>query len=266
MKVQYSPETKKNTAKRKRSKRKMKPLFYVCVVSLLLGIVFILMMTVFFNVNTFVIDGSSIYSREQILLAAGVEKGDNLLRISVSKVENKIEDNLPYVREAEVIRKFPSTVVINITPAEEFLIFKSDNTECIVDRDFKVLDVDPNVETELTVVRGVNLDTATEGQTLNFNSDENKNALETLISMFLSRGLSVTYYDVSDHLNLCAVIEDRIYVELGSATNLDRKFNLMQQAIEKEPHNVQMELSLKNWTIDDPKCVRRYRDVIGIYK
>ncbi len=268
MKVQYSPESNKKNTKRKNNKkrRKMKPIFYVCIVLLLLGFVFALMLTVLFNVDNFVFNGSSIYSREQILEISGVEKGDNLLTLSTKKIENKIEDSLPYIKDVKIVRKFPSEMVFVIEAAEESFIIKSDNAECIVDSDFKVLAVNPNVETELTVVRGINVDNAVEGKQLEFETEDNKNSLNLLIDMFQSRNIDVTYYNVEDHLNLCAVIEDRIFVELGSAANLDRKFDLMQQAIEKEPPDVQMELSLKNWSIDDPKCVRRYCDVNGIYK
>ncbi len=266
MKVQYSSETPKKSAKRKKSKRRMKPIFYVCVITLTVGVVLALMLTVLFNVNSFIISGSSIYSRDEILSAAGIEKGDNLLRFSTKNASYNIENSLPYIKEAEVIRKFPSTLVINITAAEESLVFKSEDTEYIVDRDFKILDIDPSFETGLTVVRGVDLSGGKEGELMTFDSDEKKKALEILIEMFESRDIKVTYYNVDDPVDLCAVIEDRVYVEFGSVTNLDRKFELMQQAIQNEPQTIQMELSLKNWSVDDPKCVRRYRDVTGIYK
>lgn len=266
MKVQYTAESEKKTAKRKPSKRKLKPTFYIFICILAVGVLVALMLTVLFTVKSFDVDGASIYTLEEIKTATGIDLGDNLIRLPVKNAEENIEIGLPYIKKAEISRKFPSTVVISVTAAEEYLVLKDGDIECVADADYKVLKLNPSTTPELPVVRGVDLSLAKEGQVLEFDSADKENSLNVLLDMIESRDIDVTYFNVDDHLNLSAVIEDRVYVEFGSVAYIDRKFNLMQEAISKEPSDVQMMLSLKNWSVDDPKCVRTYRDVTGLYK
>lgn len=240
-------------------------MFFIFIVILVLGVISALMLTVLFTVKNYTVNGMSIYTRDEIISAAGIDKGDNLIRISTEKAKDRIEKSLPYIKNAEIIRKFPSTIIIEITAAEEFASVESDGNICVIDTDCKILKCEPS-DQKLPKIKGIDITDIAVGEALEFGSEDCKKAFDIIRESGESRGMEITYYDVGDHLDLKIAVEDRVFIELGSTAYIDRKLSLAVEAIASEPSDVQMVLSLKNWSVDDPKCVRRYEDITEIIK
>lgn len=59
------------------------------------------------------IEGNRILSKEEIIKEAGINPGDNIFAINISKVRRKLLAN-PYTSEVEVRRKIPSAIEIKI--------------------------------------------------------------------------------------------------------------------------------------------------------
>ncbi|MBR6623103.1 MAG: FtsQ-type POTRA domain-containing protein, partial [Ruminococcus sp.] len=86
----------------------------VALIVLTVGITFCY--TFLFNLSEIRVSGESdMYSAEEIVAAAGIKKGDNLLRLDTEKSEKQILDELLYVETASVKKKFPSSVEIKVT-------------------------------------------------------------------------------------------------------------------------------------------------------
>ncbi len=70
--------------------------------------------TVFFQVETVQVEGTSRYTPDQIVEVSGVLPGDNLYRFSKSDVITRILDTLPYVESVKIRRRPPSTLIIKV--------------------------------------------------------------------------------------------------------------------------------------------------------
>lgn len=79
----------------------------------------ILSMLIFFRVGAtqehVLVSGNSYYTDEEILAACGVEEGDNLLLLSRGKISGNLLAALPYVRDVQVSRKLPNTLVLTVS-------------------------------------------------------------------------------------------------------------------------------------------------------
>lgn len=70
---------------------------------------------VFFRVETITVVGSTVYTDEEIIAAAGVKPGDNLFLVGKVQVGRKITDQLPYIDTVKPSRVLPSTLIIAVT-------------------------------------------------------------------------------------------------------------------------------------------------------
>ncbi len=113
---------------------------YIGMVMLIAAIAFlILSLTVFFKIETVTVTGSSIYTADEIIAAAEIEGGDNLIRTNMGKCGKKIVQQLVYIENAELERAFPSGVNIHITPAVETASAEYDGEFCILSQGGKIL-------------------------------------------------------------------------------------------------------------------------------
>lgn len=71
-------------------------------------------LTVFFRVETVMVTGNEKYSEEQVLAAAGIENGENLILLNKFAVAQRIFEQLPYAEETVISRKLPDTIVIEV--------------------------------------------------------------------------------------------------------------------------------------------------------
>jgi cell division protein FtsQ len=74
-----------------------------------------------------------------VAAAAGLTTKDNLLLVSTSEIATHAE-SLPWVRDAEVSRKLPGTVVVRITERRPAMLLALSDARWLIDRDGHVLD------------------------------------------------------------------------------------------------------------------------------
>jgi hypothetical protein len=72
-----------------------------------------------FKVRTIEVTGDVVYEQSAILEVCDYEIGDNLALLSTKNKERALEEQLPYVEDAEIRRHFPSGLEIHITAAQK---------------------------------------------------------------------------------------------------------------------------------------------------
>ena len=82
---------------------------------LLTAVAVVAALTMFFKVSTVEVTGSSRYRDGEVAAASGVELGDNLVLLDKYRIAQRIYTELPYVTEARINRKFPATLVLEVT-------------------------------------------------------------------------------------------------------------------------------------------------------
>lgn len=208
-------------------------LYYGTVLFIAAIIFAILSVTVFFNVETAVVKGSSRYTVEEIIEVSGINGGDNMIRKNMGKAEEKITSQLIYIETAEIKRKLPSTVEIAVTPCIETACMQKDGGFFVVSETGKILKLSEDTQEGLLIFYGANPAEDMDVGMKFASEDENKteviyDLLSRKDSEFVSK---ITSFDVTDRLNISCVYEDRINIELGVISEIDYKFRLAEEII-----------------------------------
>lgn len=66
-----------------------------------------------FQINHFEVEGNKVVSRDEILALAGIKNGENIFRVDKTLTARSISVH-PMIKNAEIKRKLPSTVVIKV--------------------------------------------------------------------------------------------------------------------------------------------------------
>ena len=106
-------------------------IFFVLLISLA---AYVFLQSPLFDVQKIEISGRNRISKEQLIKLSGVVSGSNIFKLDLRTGEDKIK-LLPTVKTVKIVRKFPSTVVINIQEREPIALLP-------LGKDFIEIDVD----------------------------------------------------------------------------------------------------------------------------
>ncbi len=191
----------------------------------------ILSLTVFFNIKAIDIYGESKYSSKQIIKAAGVELDSNLIRLNSKEVQKKIEDKLPYIEEAKIVKKLPTSLEIRVQSAVVAGYIEENGSFSLVSVEGKLLE---NMKTRpegYAEIIGISAENVKLSQTIKDETGSLK-SVSKIYSAFNSQSQNnITKIDVSDSLNMSFVYRNRITVELGSTAELDEKLNFVSKIL-----------------------------------
>lgn len=217
-----------------RSRKRNMSLYYITLAVIVIIIFSILAVTVFFNVETVIVTGSSIYTAEEIVAASGINGGDNMIRKNMGKAEKRITEDLIYIETAEITRRFPSSLEISVTPCQETACMDNyDNGYRIVSRTGKILASSASPGSGLPIFYGTEpAEGLTEGMKF-VSADENKTEViyELMERANSEFGSKITDYNVSDRLNISCTYEGRIEIDLGVIADIDYKYRLAENIL-----------------------------------
>lgn len=207
---------------------------YSLIAFIALVVFIVLSLTVFFNIESADIIGSSIYTADEIIAVSGIHGGDNMIRKNIGKAEKAITSQLIYIEEAQISRKLPSSVEILIVPCVETASLQTEDGYIIISESGKILRTEAEPVEDTIVFIGV--DPAEDMQLgMTFaSSDEDKTEViyELLEKSGSGFATKITSYDVTDRLNISCLYEDRINIEINSVADIDYKFKLAQEILD----------------------------------
>lgn len=208
--------------------------------TLCLAIVFA--MSIFFRVSRIEVRGNTYYTADEIVLASGVEEGDNLFFINQFSVMSRIFSRLPYVDTASVTRYLPNRVIITVTESEAMAAIGQEGQYWVIDSGGKILMQGTAADAEgLISVRGLTPVSPTVGETLATGSADAGKAeyLTEILEQIQLRGLtgSVTRIDMTDVTNPRFDYLGRFTVELGPQGDTEYQFGKLLSAVAQLTEN-----------------------------
>lgn len=125
----------------KKLKRKRRLTLFI-ISLLLLAILFIILLTqtTFFDIKNIDIKGNSIIEEEKILLASGVNMGENIFKIDIDKLEENLLRH-PYIKEVTIKRWLPDGIKIQVSERKETLVYHNNGSYIYIDNEGYVLNV-----------------------------------------------------------------------------------------------------------------------------
>lgn len=180
----------------------------------------------YFNVSNIKVYNNKIVSSEEIVNLSKINKGTNIFYINLKNIETNVLVN-PYILKAEVKRKIPKTIAIDIQEREAVFYIKTENSYLIVDKSGIILENRNDIDNmKLTNLQGFNVEGAAVGKVLPCD-DKRKLDVISLITDLISlntSGLDITSVDLSDILNI-KVYVGSLCIKMGTDENIKDKLN-----------------------------------------
>ena len=193
----------------------------------------VLSMTVFFNIETITVTGKTSYTDAQVLDAAKIKTGDNMLRLSKAGAEKRIAKALVNVENVNIRKVFPSDLIIELEPSIPSINIKHEGRYAILSQGGRVLAFEGKPEANLLVFSGFNAVEPQIGEVA-ISDDAVKSTLiydfRDCVEELGFNGIGEV--DISDRYNIKFDYEDRIEVELGSINEMRYKLKLAKTVID----------------------------------
>lgn len=208
--------------------------YYYILLFIFFAIVFIVLAnTVLFKCASFEVEGAARYSAEEIIGASGIKKGDNLLHINAQNAQSAVESTLAYIDSAEVKKRFPTKIRISVVEAEKWFLVEGDDGSAVVSRGGKI--IDNKSDSSLVKVKGYEAGTLEVGTRLS-SEVEGKNGIpEAILEAADKAELNgITEIDLTDRFAITVNYQNRIVLELGNITDVEKKLNVAAGVIETQ--------------------------------
>lgn len=178
-------------------------------------------------IENIIIDGSSVYSAEEIYEAAGILKGKNMLSLRESKVKKDLTTKLPYIKDVKLERELPDTVILTIRSTADKYIISGDTLSLTLDTDGKIVStMKQSLEDGLYRIDGFEYQDYSEGDTYKPN-ESNKiryELMQKIVAGFDKSGVVTSaIIELRDTENVRVIYKDKIAVYLGDCKNLEEQ-------------------------------------------
>lgn len=238
---------RKKRRKKEKIKRRVFGIFFLLLV--LLSAVIIILKTPLFSVKTLTIEGNFTVDSEKIAAASGLGEGESIFNRTSSYAKKAIE-SLPYISEATVKKKLPSTVTISVTELPGAFLLELDTGNFVIDKNGKTVKEAEGDDFALPVIKGCRAGTFAIGQMAAL-SDEN--ATNTLLRCLKSideyEFTDITGIDLSDEYNIVLILGNALKIKigsLGSDDELSYKMAYIREVLGKLPENVRGVIDASN--------------------
>lgn len=221
--------------------RNRRILFGTVAVVVVAAVFAVLSLTVLFNVSEVkVAKAGKHYQPEQIIEAADVDVGDNMVATNWDRVKEKVEQKLPYVLSLEIKKTVSGKITFSVVDDTATLVFKTSKGYALADANCKVLEIvkeKPKNKglTLLTVKNRINADP---GETISFADDGESILYDTIRTAIKNSGIgSITGIDISDPENIYLEYQSRYRLYLGNSEDIEYKLREAKKIIAEEDEN-----------------------------
>ncbi len=206
----------------------------LCLGSGVLLVGLLLLLLPMLRVSGIEVTGNHYQTTEEILAAAGLETGDELLALDLQGVVDRIVKECPYVERVSVRVSF-FTVKIEIEERTQVMYTEYGGSFLSFDGNFRVLEMtegegalSPFLSVKLPAVRSASV-----GARLVFAEQTDMSYVGKLLTALEEAGLyaTVTYVDFSERFSLSFVLEGRCRVETGRIADIEEKLTLAQRIL-----------------------------------
>ena len=209
----------------------------------------VLSLTVFFPVNDIQVVGETRYTVSQILEVSALKAGDNLLLADAATAADRICKQLPYIGRVTISRRLPGTLVIQVAEAAPTCALEREEGYLLLNEENKVVDEAADKPAGLLLIRGMEIEPYEKGRDIAFSNAEQEELLDSLLERLQGQSLPVTLLDLSDAVQIRFVLDNRILIKFGAATDLDKKLSHMLATCQQLAAGAAGTLDMSWWTV-----------------
>lgn len=216
--------------KRRRGALRAPLTFIIVCAALLFG------MSVFFRVSSIEVTGNSYYTEEEIILASGIEEGDNLFFLNKSSAAARMYSKLPYLTDVSITRVLPNKLVIDIIESAAIAYVTSESGLWAIDSSCKLLStIEQSEASSLIEIRSLTPIAPETGEVIAPGDAESPKVayLADILAAIEDNNMQgdIEWIDMSDISNPSFYYLGRFTVRLGYDEELDYKFLKLLAAV-----------------------------------
>ncbi|MFA5881028.1 MAG: FtsQ-type POTRA domain-containing protein [Eubacteriales bacterium] len=217
---------------KKRRWHVVQSLFFIFVFSLA---VFVFLQSSFFRVKAIKVNGNKQFTKAEVVALTGLQQGLNIFKANLKQAEEKAVLH-PMVRQVEIIRDLPDTIIINLTERKAIGLVAQNGNFIVMSEDGCYLSKVNNLSNiNLPIITGIDLGQAGPGQKVA--DGKLKTALDYLMTMPENIRAAVSEINVSDLNNIRMFTIDKAEVRFGDAKRIGDKIKLYQEVINQKYQN-----------------------------
>ncbi len=236
---------KRQERQRKLKKRRLK-FFFAFFIIILFIIAVILSLTVLFPINKITAKGSKVYTSGEIIASCGIETGDNLFTVSQKETLDLLQKRLPFIETVEFERSLPDTLNLKVTDAKEYACYMIGSEYFTVSKSGWVLN-SYSEEPENVILIISDKIKCKVGTAIQFENDTLHNDVQQIIDGLGKYEISVDNIDITDSVNLKAMVEGRFIVNFGTTADLEYKIKHLNSMIKEIDQNDTGKINLSMW-------------------
>ncbi len=216
-----------------RNKGKRKKLAIKNILTVAVVMVFAIVLIVFYCYNrgalveNIIIEGSSIYSAEEIQQAAGISKGKNMLSLRENKVRRELTEKLPYIKDVSIEYDLPDTVIVTVKATTDKYVIVNQSGSLTLDSDRKVVSETAIEEKSgLFFAEGFDFQRFKSGDTYKPDgvNAERFEILEKLVTLFEeSKVVETAVIDLHNTEDVKVTVDGKVAVYFGDCKSLEEK-------------------------------------------
>lgn len=200
--------------RRMKRKRKLKMPGFFTRIFIILGVIIAVTafsLSSFFTVDTIDVQGNKYFTDEEISNMAHASTGQNIIyKLNKGNMLNYLEKN-PYIEEARVYRKLPSTIVINVKERIQIAALTYGDQFLIIDNKGTLLRI-TKTKPKLTIVTGFKVKKVKLGEPVEVNSPDLFKELLSLLKSMEAGDVYFTKINITE-LFITANVYDSLVVK-----------------------------------------------------
>lgn len=239
-------DKQKKQAKQKTRRRISPDTWKRILIMVGVAVALVLSMIIFFRVRSVEVQGNRYYTADEVIEAAGIASGDNLLTLSRGEIAGNVIAQLPYVKNVRVTRTLPDTVVITVTEDETtFAVQDQGGKYYLITAAGKATEQATELEAKSHIqIRDLVIQPAVIGEPVHvaespdstISPQEQLEALKLLLREIEASKLekNITVVSVPSAFNLTVWYEDRFEVMLGTTDDLAYKLEYLKIVVQEQ--------------------------------
>lgn len=232
-------EVRREAGERRRFVERKRGLLMGLMITVMFVVIMLLIYKVLFVVRNVTVVGAEKYTPEQIELAAGVERGDNLYSFRGSKVSENVTLACPYIKSVAVDREIPSDVTYTVTEDEAAYYAVIFGEYKILSRELRVLETAESAEKipeGLIKLKLPAVAYSVTGRGIRLADERRDYGMREVLRAVEECGLMprLTTVDLRDQFDVSIVVESHIKLIVGDTANISRKLKVAEKVLEDE--------------------------------
>lgn len=230
--------------KRKRRRRIVRLAF----LSLLITVLACAVVKIVFSVSSVTISNSTDYETEQLVNQAQILPGRIIFTLTPEQIQASLQKDFPYIKEAKVEMKLPSSVTVSFIEGRRVWRLESDDGYIYLSDDMVILEKSRTLYEDTVRVTGMNIGEVFEGEVFSVEDSIEFRVLSDIIKALDGRGMrdKLTLVDFTKKYNTKIFLGDRVEVELGTSEAIPEKVELMLKILDRNSPEKKLLINVKN--------------------